>query len=394
MRDATLRAAGYNILDMDPEVAELDFFTDALERSAVEAVRNAEAHAVLAGGPHPDLAGMFRTLCGETRLAFLTKGRAAEVALVDALGLTKPLVLTHGLFSSTARALARCQAVIEQVPTTGPGTANLDLDQLRARLVPGALVWIEVANNGLQGWPLTVDHVERVRELCDAHDAKLVLDATRVLANSVLGGDAPFEGARRMLALTDAFTISCAKELLSPVGAIVGARDLELIGRVSASALSVGTSLDRTSAQIALAEGFNYVAAHPDIIAARNAKAMRLVDLLERARVPVLTPCGGWAVFVELRGIVMRGFDVPHIFSLLSHLYAVSGVRAQILPRGDNPPYVRLALPLERFADADLEAAATGVARFMATIDQAPVLRPAAAQQHLTPLHRRYEVSG
>jgi len=53
MRDAKLRAAGYNMLDFDPEQVELDFFTDALERSAVESVRRAEAQAVLAGVPHP-----------------------------------------------------------------------------------------------------------------------------------------------------------------------------------------------------------------------------------------------------------------------------------------------------------------------------------------------------
>jgi len=395
MRDAKLRAAGYNMLDFDPEQVELDFFTDALERSAVESVRRAEAQAVLAGVPHPDLSGMFRALCGDARLAFLTKGRAAEVALVDALGLKKPLVLTHGLFSSTARALGRCEAVIEQVATTTTGSSNLDLDRLRDRLASntGALVLLEVANNGLSGWPLSVDHVARVRELCDTHGARLFLDATRVLTNSVLGGDEPFEGARRMLALADAFTLSCAKELLAPVGAIVGARDLDLIGRVSASALGVGTSLDRASAQVALAAGFSYVAAHPQIIATRNAKARRLAELLQREQLPVLTPCGGHAVFVEIGGVVMRGLDVPHVFSLLSHLFAVSGVRAQILPRPEKPPLLRLALPLERFDAADLEAAAGGIAQFIATIDRAPVLRAAAGQEHLAPLHRRYEVA-
>jgi tryptophanase len=396
-RDEELRGAGFNILHLDPEAVALDFFSDAVDRSPVAEVARAEATAALEGAKPPDLPERFRSLCGDARLAFLTKGRAAEVALVDALGLHRPVILTHGLFSTTTRALARCEAVIEQVPTIDVrGTSDVDVDQLRARLAAagtGAAVWLEVANNGLAGWPLSPNNVRCVRELCDERGARLLIDATRVMTNSALIGEDPLEGARRMLALADAFTISCAKEFVVPVGAVVGSRDAELIGRVNASSFSAGTSLDRAGAQAALAEGHRYVSAHPGVFSTRNDRSSRLAELLVRKNLSVVSPSGGHAVFVEIENAAMNGFDIPRLFSLLGHLYALGGVRGQILPRTGKRPLLRLALALERFADTDLEAAADGVSAFMKSVDRAPTLRAAAGQEHIAPLHRRFEVA-
>jgi tryptophanase len=395
-RDELLQAAGFNLLDLEPEATTLDFFSDAPERSPVAEVASAEATAVVEGARRPDLSALISALYGDAPVTFLTKGRAAELALVEALGLQRPVVLTHGLFATTTRALTLGGAVIERLPTSrAPGTADLDLDQLRPRLAAagaGALIWLEPANNTLAGWPLSLDHVARVRELCDHHGARLVFDATRVLTNGALLGVNPVACARAMLALADAFTISCAKELLVPTGALVGARDAELIGRVSAIAFTHGTSLDRISAQVALARGAQIVAAAPHLIARRNDKTRALAERLSRRGLAVVMPSGGHAVFVELARVAMPTMDVPQLFSLLGHLFAVSGVRAQIVPRGERPPLLRLALALERFGDGELDEAAAGVAAFMSSLDRAPKLRASPGQDHVAPLHRRYEV--
>src|SRR5450432_1180869 len=146
-----LAELGYNPLRLPSARVPFDLFSDVAPEVLVPpAARDAS-------DVDPDsVCEVFLPLTGEARLALATKGRAAEIALVDALELAgPPVVLTHGLFSTTQAALARRGAVLEELRLAQPeGSADVDLDHLADRLGKGGvqLVYLEVANNALYGW--------------------------------------------------------------------------------------------------------------------------------------------------------------------------------------------------------------------------------------------------
>jgi tryptophanase len=386
-RGAHLAEAGFNLFRLPGARVRFDLFSDVPHRVLVP---DAERRGLDAD---PDeVREALAPLSGDATLALATKGRAAEIALVDALELDgPPVVLSHGLFSTTQAALARRGAILEDLRLAPQdGSANVDLDHLDDRLRKGGvhLVYLEVANNALFGWPLAEANVAAVRALCDRHGAKLLLDAARPLANSCGLDEADLVGAaRRMLALAHAFTISCAKEFLVPIGSVIGSRDAALVGRACQLVFKSGTSMspiDPPQPRADLRDGFRYALGHPGLVRDRLAVVRRIAAALRARGVDVVQPVTGHAVYLPLAPTLARTLlpagDLAAMIALLSHLYVVADVRAQITS-SRRGPMVRLALPLcTSIDDGALSELASGVAAFMARIEDRPALRIADGQ--------------
>ena len=392
LRKNHLAAAGYNVLRLSPSAVRFDLLTDV-------------PHGVLVPDGHrttdvdPDsVSAAFIPLTADARLAIGTKGRAAEHALVEALGFSgPPVVLTHGLFTTTMQALAKRGAVIEELRAARDGSADVDLDQLEQRLARGGvhLVYLELANNAWFGWPLSEANVAGVRAACDRHGAKLLLDAARPLANSfALGQTDAVACARRILTLADAFTMSCAKELLVPTGSIVGSRDAALIARAWEALFKAGTSLsaiDPPQARADLRDGARYVLQQPALVADRTALACRLATALVEAGVSAVQPVTAHAVYVPIDRALLAG-EVPALIGLLDHLYVLAGVRAQVSTTKKGPA-IRLAVPLcTVLNDDDLREIVRGFVAFLSRIDERPKLLPIEDQVDV-PYFRRFTAS-
>ncbi len=112
--------------------------------------------------------------------------------------------VTHGLFSTTQAALARRAAVLEDLRLARPaGSADVDLDHLEGRFAQGGvqLVYLEVANNALFGWPLSHANVAAARAACDRHGARRPGAGHRHQAGAgAPSGAAPAHHARRRAA--------------------------------------------------------------------------------------------------------------------------------------------------------------------------------------------------
>ena len=174
-REALLAAVGFNVWNLDTADVEIDLFTDIPPRSFVSSVATAGVEGATKDTREPDLSAAAQAVYGHARFVWTSKGRSAELALVAALDMKDALVLTHGLWRTTERALGLRGNRVELVPRAREtGTANLDLSHLAARLAAGGVhsVFIEPANGQLAGW--TID-LENVREIAPVPHARRAL---------------------------------------------------------------------------------------------------------------------------------------------------------------------------------------------------------------------------
>jgi tryptophanase len=393
--EESLRAAGYNIIHLRREDIAHDLFSDAHHDFPEPSIARVGEPLWSARDRHVEVESVLREVLGDFHFALTIKGRAAEMALVGALAIDAPLVLTHGLFSSTMRALAAQKARVEMLPLTAArGTADVDLDALARRLAQGGvhLVYLEVANNGLCGWPLAEDNLAAARRLCDAHGAQLWLDATRLLANCALSARDPWPAARRMLALSHAFTIAGSKELLVPRGSLCASTDAALIGRAVMNVFQDGSGLESAADRASFAAGLRHVAADPSTIVTRVALVKELAALLAQRGVAVVQPAGAHAVFVEVPKPLLARFGPLAPPVLLAQVFATAGLRCQPVKWGEQL-CLRFALPTVRVQAAALPAIADAIERATKQLGEARALRPLPAQAHVLPFELRFELA-
>ena len=362
-RAARVAGAGYNVLLLDEADVELDLATDIPTRSYVEEVRDAGIRALREGAREPDVHAAASRLYGEARYVVTTRGRTAETVLARALLREGDLVLTHTLFPTTGAAIARAGAKAALVPTRGAGTCDLDITALRERFASGrvAAVWVEAANNSNGGWPLSLEGLRAVAEACRENDAKLVLDATRLLGNCMQLG-LPLSAAAEFAGLADAFTVSVAKEGLVPVGALIAVRDKRLEDAVFVDCYSGGYRLEPVAACVQMVAGLEHVAGHPELFANRSSVLAALSARLRERGVPVLEPHGPHAIFVDLEKR-LGAITGEQARALEVHLYERFGIRS-LVSRSDalGRTILRIAFPLARFDERVVEHVAASVA--------------------------------
>jgi tryptophanase len=390
-RTRRLQAAGYNVRNLDPADVELDLITDVPPWSAVNLTRQ---------DGKPDLASAARAIFGPARFVATTHGRSAEYALATALAKKKEpagfTVLSHGLFFTTERAFRKAGANIEIIPRQRPaGASDVDLDWLERRLKEGPVdaVCLEPSNNGLGGWPLQLDNVRAVSEICHRHGAMLVFDATRLLSNVAALGAAVVETAREFCGAADAFTVSCGKEFLVANGGLVAVRESDLERAVFDVGWNLGLLLEPVRLQWELFGGMLSTARDPSRFAERRVRLADLASRLGALGIPIVEPLGGHAVYVEVDGLMVAG-QKHRDAALESLLYECGGVRAKI---GYFPllgkHLLRLTWPIAALVEAShLEVIARGLKAMFDGAPAAPLLAVDEKREARHPLFAAFRV--
>ena len=354
-RESHIRAAGYNPFLLDAEHVLIDLVTD----SGTSALSTRQWSAMM--GSDESFTGSrsfarFRraveALFGHRHVIPVHQGRAGEHLLARAVLTAGDAVFANTLFSTTRENFEEAGAVCVDLPVPEaldpadpyPFKGNIDLGRLESGLAGAAgrarLVVLTVTDNSRGGQPVALANVRAASQICRRHGVPLWLDGARFAENCALvalrepavAGRTPRDVARELFSLVDGVFMSMKKDALGNVGGLITLDDdawaeaIRLRLLVSEGIPSAGglAGRDLECMAVALDEMLD-----GDYLAHRLAATRRLGERLAAAGVPVLTPFGAHAVYVDGRAFC------PHLpdeqlpaWSVSVALYVHAGVRA------------------------------------------------------------------
>ncbi|HSK56007.1 MAG TPA: tryptophanase [Jiangellales bacterium] len=393
-REQAVREAGYNLFRLHADDVLIDLLTDsgtgAMSRDQWAAIQHGDES--YAGSPsYYIFRDAVRELFPFEHVIPTHQGRAAEKILFTVLGGPGKVVPNNTHFDTTranveytgAEAVDLVIAEGREPRNDHPFKGNIDVTALdallRARGADVPVVFMTVTNNSGGGQPVSLANLRAVREVCDAHGKPLFLDACRFAENAWFirerepgesGREVP-DIVRDMAALADGMTMSAKKDPMGNIGGWLAMDDDELAQQCRN--LLILTEGFPTYGGLAgrdleaLAQGLREVVQH-DYLRYRIRSTAYVGEALQRAGVPVLTPVGGHAVYLDARALL------PHVpplqypgQALAVALYETGGVRSCEIgtvmfgrrPDGSEEPagldLVRLAIPRRTYTQSHMD---------------------------------------
>jgi tryptophanase len=387
-RERALEGAGYNVFNLRSE----DVFVDLLTDSGTGAMSDEQWAALIRGDEayagsrsFVELEDAVADVMGFDHVVPAHQGRGAENVLYGALVSEGDVVPNNTHFDTTRAHIANQGADPVDCPVAdatdpdvdGPFKGNFSVDRARAfveeygsKRVP--VVVQTITNNSAAGQPVSVENTRRVREFADEIGATFVIDACRFAENAYFVtqredefADASVaDVAREQLTLADALVMSGKKDGLANAGGFVATDSEALYERCKQRAIlyegfpTYGGMAGRDVA--AMAVGLRE-AVDEAYVADRVEQVGELADMLESVGVPIYTPAGGHAVYLDA-GALLSHLE-PEQFpgqALVCELYREGGVRGVELgsfafPGTDRPELVRLAVPRRMYHREHLE---------------------------------------
>jgi tyrosine phenol-lyase len=278
--------------------------------------------------------------------------------------------------------------------------AKLDalVDEVGAEHIP--YFCVATCVNMAGGQPISLCNLKQLRSWCDQHDVLLVHDMTRVAENAYFIQQRE-EGYRErsvreivfeICSLTDIATMSAKKDAMVNIGGFLAMNDPTLYEQACALVVvyeglhTYGgmAGRDMEALAIGITESVD-----DDHIRARVGQVEYLGEQLERAGIPIVTPIGGHAVFLDARRML------PHIpqerlpaQALAAALYLESGVRSMergVVSAGRDKAtgenhmpeleLVRLTIPRRVYTQAHMDVTAESVVQVAERAEQIQGLR-------------------
>ncbi|MEE9441473.1 MAG: tryptophanase [candidate division Zixibacteria bacterium] len=269
------------------------------------------------------------------------------------------------------------------------------LEDLIKRVGPDKipLVIITITNNSAGGLGVSMENIREVRSICDRYGIPMFFDAARFAENAffIKKFEPEFKNhtikaiAQEMLGYADGAMMSAKKDGLSNMGGFLVVNDEGLAGRLKELLILIEgfptygglSGRDLEAIAIGLKEALN-----EDYLEYRTGQIAYFGEILTQAGVPIITPTGGHAVFID------AGKMLPHIApkhfpgqSLTVELYRKGGVRAveigSLMFGGADPntgkkltakkESVRLAVPRRMYTASHLEYVADIAAEIVKT---------------------------
>ncbi len=398
-RERYIREAGYNPFLLRAEHVLIDLVTDsgvsALSTRQWSAMHDSD-ESFTGSRSFYRFRDAVQALFGHAFVIPSHQGRAAEHLLARAVVKRGDVVFANTHFATTRENLEEAGAEVRDLPTAEaldptsayPFKGNIDLGRLERGLAEAGsrarLVILTVTDNSRGGQPVSMANVRAASELCRRAGVPLWLDAARFAENCYLvklredgyAGKAPREIARELFAMTDGVFMSLKKDALGNTGGLITLDDADWAEAIRVCLLSsegIPTAgglagRDLESLAVALDEMLDEA-----YLAHRIASTRRLGEQLREAGVPVVTPFGAHAVYVDGRAFC------PHLpdeqlpaWSLSVALYVHSGVRTwetgNVMQGRQDPAtgawrwpdldLLRLAIPRRVYSRSHLDYAA------------------------------------
>jgi len=349
-----LKQANHNLYLLDSDNIMIDMLTD----SGTGAMSSEQWAAVMlgdesyAGSPsYRKFEAVVKEIFGYRHVIPTHQGRAAERILFSCSVKEGHIVPNNAHFATTmanieaqggkATNLLTPEAMepSKDVPFKG----NMNLEKLEKMLanyrekIP--LVMITITNNMVGGEPVSMENIKAVSKLCRANGIPLFFDACRFAENAWFikikeegyANRTPKEIAREIFSYGDGCTMSAKKDGLANIGGFLAVNDGELAAKCRKELLitegftTYGGLAGRDLEAIAV--GLNEVL-EEDYLRYQVGFVKFLADLLVQNHVPIVTPPGGHAVYID------AGAMLPHIsrdqfpaWALGCALYIEGGIR-------------------------------------------------------------------
>lgn len=256
------------------------------------------------------------------------QGRAAERILFHCSLKEGDLVPSNAHFDTTQANVEKCGGKALNLPIPealdtnkkAPFKGNIDISQLK-ELFAGqqkqriSMVVITITNNAISGAPVSMENIKMVSKLCRQQGIPFFLDACRFAENAWFiktreegyGHLTPLEIAREMFSYADGCTMSAKKNGLVNIGGFLAMNDEDLADKcrreliISEGFVTYGGLAGRDLEAIAV--GLREVL-DEDYLQYQVGFVEMLADLLKEHHIPILTPPGGHAVYVDATAIL------------------------------------------------------------------------------------------
>ena len=393
-RRTKIRDAGYNLFNLHADDVLIDLLTDsgtgAMSRDQWAAIQHGDES--YAGSPSWFVfLGAVQELFPFPHVIPTHQGRAAEKILFSAIAGPGNVVPNNTHFDTTRANVefTGAEAVDLVIPegrdpaALHPFKGNMDLEALEkllgARADDVPVVFVTVTNNSGGGQPVSLENLHGVRSLCDRFGVPLFLDACRFAENAwfIKTREAGQDGrtvpdiVREMASLADGMTMSAKKDPMANIGGWLALRDdawadqcrnlLILTEGFPTYGGLAGRDLE------AIAQGLRECV-DEQYLRYRTRSIEYLADALVAARVPIVRPAGGHAVYLDARTLL------PHVpplrypgQALAVALYEAGGIRGceigtvmfGLKPDGAEEPaatdLVRLAIPRRTYTQSHVD---------------------------------------
>ncbi len=355
-RQVYLENAHYNLFALESEHVIIDLLTDSGTSSMsanqwAAIMRGDESYA---GSPSYDkFKKAVNHLMPFTHIIPTHQGRAAEKILFTIIGGKGKYILNNTHFDTTRANIEYTGAtavdlVIEEGKNPSlyhPFKGNMDIAKLEAFIqekgvenIP--MVMLTITNNSGGGQPVSMQNIQETKYICMKYGIPLFLDACRFAENAWFikirepgYAEVPVETiVQEMFSYADGCTMSAKKDALVNIGGWLAmndstwaeaARNLLILteGFPTYGGLA-GRDLE------AMAVGLEEVV-QEDYLHYRISSTQYLGEHLTKAGIPIVTPAGGHAIYIDARNML------PHIEplnypgqSLAVEMYLHAGIRA------------------------------------------------------------------
>ncbi|MED5373775.1 MAG: tryptophanase [Myxococcota bacterium] len=397
-REAALREARYNLFKLPASVVTIDMLTD----SGTGAMSAAQWEAIMRGDESYagsrsfyELDAVVKRISGMPEVLPVHQGRAAERILARTMLRDGGLVVSNTHFDTTRANVEQAGAEAMDLPVDQSGDhpfkGDMDLPRLKEILSTREvkLVLMTLTNNAVGGQPVSMANLQAVSALCREAGVPMFMDAARFAENAwfVREREQGWKDhsceqiARAAFDLCDGLTMSAKKDAIVNIGGLLACRDPEL-ATMFRNQLILGEGFptygglagrDMAAMAVGLLEALD-----ENYLRYRARSVEHFANALQGAGVPVVTPPGGHAVYLDAGALLshLKPAELPGV-ALGNALYLEGGVRGveigSLMFDGAPRELLRLAMPRRVYTEAHIHYVVEVAAKVVA---QAAEIRP------------------